>query len=62
MKQLSIDIEEYYEGSVPENITIADYLEKRRKENEEWEQYEKETADKASQDTTIDKGRLDGTN
>lgn len=42
MKQLYIEIEDYYQGDIPEDLTIGEYLQKRRKEHEEWEQYEKE--------------------
>ena len=42
MKQLYMEIEDYYQGDIPEDLTIGQYLQKRRKENEEWEQYEKE--------------------
>lgn len=51
MKQLYMEIDEYYEGAIPEKLAITEYLQKRRKENEEWEQYEKEANGNESNQT-----------
>ena len=60
MKQLYMEIDEYYEGDIPEDLTIGEYLQKRRKENEEWEQYEKETKSHQRTENHQDDEKLDG--
>jgi hypothetical protein len=45
MKQLYMEIEDHYDGNVPEGLTLSEYLQIKRKENEEWE----ETAKYATQ-------------
>lgn len=60
MKQLYMEIDEYYEGAIPEKLAITEYLQKRRQENEEWEQYEKEThGDETGQDKETGQNKLD---
>lgn len=38
MKQLYMEIQDYYDGDVPEDLKLGDYLLKRKKEDEEWEE------------------------
>ena len=37
MKELYMEIQDYYNGQIPEDFTIGEYLHKKRLENEEWQ-------------------------
>jgi hypothetical protein len=55
-----MEIENHYDGNVPEDLTLSDYLQIKRKENEEWEQYEKRTKFDQTTENSKDDEKLDG--
>lgn len=50
MKELYMDIQDYYDGAVPEDLTIGEYLHKKRLVHEEWEAQNKIDAAQGKKD------------